>query len=312
LGAFSNTGVVPACRTLDTISVFALTVDDAYEVFQSAAKFDAADSYARHMPAPALTTPAPYLKIGVPDPQSLEFFGDDIQAASFAASLEMLKGQDAEIVEMDFAPFYAVAEMLYNGVWVAERYAAIAEIMREKPTVVHPVTRAIIEVANKFDAVDTFNSQYKLQDLKRLLTPLLASVDMLCVPTIPTFFTVADLEADPFGPNAKLGTYTNFVNLLDMCGIAVPTSRRSDGRPGSITLLASAGRDADIASFAALIQQMGGGGARCNRLAVAGAAGTCFGSGGRRNRHRCSWRAYVWPAAEPRTDQARCALLNRS
>ncbi len=259
LGAFSNTGVVPACRTLDTISVFALTVDDAYGVFQAAAVYDEADSYARRLPAPAPTAPAPRLKVGVPDAQSLEFCGDDVQAASFAASVESLKTLGAEIVEIDFAPFYTVAEMLYDGVWVAERYAAVAEIMRDKPSVMHPVTRAIIEVADKFDAVDTFKSQYKLQDLKRRLAPVLASVDMLCVPTIPTFFTVADLEADPFGPNAKLGTYTNFVNLLDMCGIAVPTSARGDGRPGSVTLLAPAGRDAEIASFAALVQQQGGG-----------------------------------------------------
>jgi allophanate hydrolase len=258
LGALSNAGVVPACRTLDTVSVFALTVDDAYRVYRQAALYDPADPYARPVSAPPLSAAPPRFSVGVPDAASRRFFGDDAQAASFAAGLEDLAALGGEIVEVDFGPFYDVAEMLYEGAWVAERFAVIENLLSERPDAVHPVTRQIIEKARAFSAADAFRGFYRLQELKRRTAPLLASVDLLSVPTIPTFYNVADLAADPFGPNARLGTYTNFVNLLDLCALAVPTAPRRDGRPGSLTLLAAAGQDAVLAALGRAVQARSG------------------------------------------------------
>ncbi len=248
LGALSASGVVPACRTLDTISIFALTVMDAHDVFRAAAAFDPADAYSRPLPAAPMPAPSPAPRITAPDAASLIFFGDDVQAADFEATLTTLADGGARIDRVNFKPFYDVAQMLYDGAWIAERYAAIEGMMTTRPDAVHPVTRAIIAKAETQSAVDAFNGFYRLADLRRACAPILDAADMLCVPTIPTFVTCVELIADPVTPNSNLGTYTNFVNLLDLCALAVPTGPRSDGRPGSVTLIAPAGEDAAIAA----------------------------------------------------------------
>ena len=259
LGALSNTGVVPACRTLDTVSVLALTVDDAWHVFRAAALFDPEDAYARPItlpPAPAM--PPPHLRIGVPDAVSRRFFGDRYQEADFDATLERLTKLGATIVAMDFSPFFDVAAMLYEGAWVAERLAAVETFRKDHPDALHPVTETIIGGATDLSAADAFRGFYRLKALKRKTGPLVACVDLIAVPTIPAYVTLKDLEDDPIGPNSQLGTYTNFVNLLDLCGIAVPTGKRGDGRPGSLTLLAPRGRDAEAAGVASLLLHSAG------------------------------------------------------
>jgi allophanate hydrolase len=255
LGSLSATGMVPACRTLDTISVFALTVDDAFTAFSAACHYDADDAYSKRFAPMNLTVPAKRLTIGVPDAKTRLFFGDEAQAASFAAACTALTKLGHEIVELDFTPLYQVAAMLYEGAWVAERYAATEAIMKARPEIMHPVTRQIIGGAEKLSAADAFKGIYRLADLKRKAEPMLETVDCLCVPTIPRFFTVKDLEADPIGPNSKFGTYTNFVNLLDMAGIAVPVATRGDGRPGSVTLLGKSGEDGALAGIARMLHQ---------------------------------------------------------
>ncbi|MEM1360925.1 MAG: allophanate hydrolase [Pseudomonadota bacterium] len=249
LGALSATGVVPACRTLDTISIFALTVADAYAAFQVAARYDQTDAFARAIAASPLVVPPP-LSIGIPNADTIAFFGDAAQAGSFDAALGTLRSIGHQIIPLDFTPFFDVAEMLYGGAWVAERMTVIEELLRKDPEAVHPVTCEVVSAADALSAADAFRAIHRLADLKRVAEPFLNAVDLLAVPTIPTFYSVADLEADPITPNSNLGTYTNFVNLMDLCGIAVPTGMRSDGRPGSLTLLAKDGRDALCASLA--------------------------------------------------------------
>ena len=249
LGALSASGVVPACRTLDTISVFALTVPDAWAAFRAACAFDAADAYSRSLPAPPLAAPPPVVTVGVPDAESRAFFGDTAQAESFEAALARLGTLGARIVPIDFAPFFDVARMLYEGAWVAERMTVVEDLMRRDPGALHPVTAKIIGAADSLSAADAFRGIYRLAELRRRAEALMAGADLLCVPSIPTFYGLADLEADPVGPNSRLGTYTNFVNLMDLCGIAVPTGPRRDGRPGSVTLLARAGQDAAAAAL---------------------------------------------------------------
>lgn len=251
LGTISARGMLPACRTLDTVSIFALTVRDAHTVFRIAAEYDPADPYSRNLPVRTPSGAVAGVRLGVPKREDRSFFGDTAQQAAFERDLSRLAALGARIEEIPFDPFQAVAALLYEGPWIAERYAAIADVMRDSPEVVHPTTRAVIERADAFDAVDTFKAIYRLAALKREIQALCATVDGLCVPSIPTVFSRAELAADPIGPNNRLGTYTNFVNLLDMCGMAVPTAPRSDGRPGGVTFLAPAGQDHGIAGLAA-------------------------------------------------------------
>jgi allophanate hydrolase len=258
LGTLSASGMVPACRTLDTISVFALTVEDAFAAFKSATVYDPGDAYSKRFATPVLQQPSAGLKVGVPDHATRQFFGDAVQEASFDQAIETLRARGAEVVEVDFSVLYDIANMLYEGAWVAERYAAIEGLMRDNTDELHPTTRHNIGAAEELSAADAFKGIYKLADLKRQSESLLGGLDMLCVPTIPTFYTCSDLEEDPIGPNSRFGTYTNFVNLLDMCGIAVPMAPRSDGRPGSVTLLAPSGKDGAVAALAAQLHQNAG------------------------------------------------------
>jgi allophanate hydrolase len=258
LGALSTRGVTPACRTLDAVSVFALTVADAHDVFRAAAGFDPADPYSRAVPAGPLGAAPPHPAVGVPCAGSRRFFGDALQARAFEAACDALAAAGARLVEIDFAPFYAVADMLYAGAWLAERLTVVGPLLAADPQAVHPVIRRVVEPAAALSAADAFRGFYRLAELRREIEPLLAAVDLLCVPSVPTFYSLADLAADPIGPNARLGTYTNFVNLLDLCGIAVPAPPRADGRPGGVTLLAAAGRDGVIASLAQEIEARAG------------------------------------------------------
>jgi len=255
LGALSASGVVPACRTLDTVSVFALTVEDAWSAFATMAAFDPDDAFSKPLPAPVLGPVPPSFVVGVPDEATRRFFGDEAQAGAYARVLDEIAALGGTIVERDFTVFYEVAAMLYEGAWVAERYAAVQELIESNPDALHPVTRGIIGGAADRSAVDAFKGIYRLAELRRAAAPLLSGLDMLCVPTLPTFYSRDDLEADPIGPNSRLGTYTNFVNLLDMCGIAVPTRTRPDGRPGGVTRLAEAGADGRVAAVASLLHR---------------------------------------------------------
>ena len=249
LGALSASGVVPACRTLDTVSVFALTVDDAYAVVRRAAVYDAIDPYARPIAFPPLGAISPHARIAVPEASSRRFFGDEAQEASFEAAIAALERLGAEIMPIDFTLFYEVAKLLYDGAWVAERHVVIESLLRTNPEALHPTTRAVVSAADGLTASDAFRGQYRLKELSRRLEPVIATFDAICVPSVPTLPTRADLEADPIGPNSRAGTYTNFVNLLDLCGIAVPGPVRSDGLPGGVTLLARSGADARIAAL---------------------------------------------------------------
>lgn len=256
LGALSATGVVPACRTLDTISIFAQTVSDAFEVFGHCAQYDDDDAFARRFAIQSVRQPPSNLRIGVPTQESIEFFGDTAQSEMFDVALDRLRQLGTAIVPLDFAPFFDVARMLYEGAWVAERLSVIDDLLRDQPSAVHPTTLGIISPASELTAVDTFRGIYRLHELRRLAEKSMADVDLLCVPTIPTFYTLDDLDADPIGPNSNLGTYTNFVNLMDLCGIAVPVASRTDGLPGSVTILGRWGRDAFCASVARLFNEV--------------------------------------------------------
>ncbi|NTJ43816.1 allophanate hydrolase [Agrobacterium larrymoorei] len=249
VGAISTTGVIPACRTLDCVSIFACCAADALDIFKIAAKPDSIDAYSRQLPCDVTMTAPPMLKIGVPAVADREFFGDVLMQASYENALRQLVSQGHEIIELPFSGFYDVAHLLYEGAWVAERYQAVKQFYDTHPESFHPVTRSIYGAAKQLSAADAFSGLYRLQTLKKQLAPLIASVDLLCVPTAPTHYSLSDLEAEPVQANSRLGTYTNFVNLLDLCGMAVPAGERSDGLPSSVTFLAPFGADGLVAAI---------------------------------------------------------------
>ena len=248
-GLVSTAGVVPACRTLDCVSVLALTVDDAMAMLRVIAGPDPADPFSRPRPVHAVG-PMPFgLKLGVPLPGQRLFFGDRASEAAYDAALARLSGLGAKIVEIDVEPFYATARLLYEGPWVAERYLTARALIASSPESLHPVTRQVILSGAHGTAADAFAAFYQLEELRRVRDQTFHSIDALVLPTTPTIYTIDEVLADPIGLNSRLGTYTNFVNLLDMCGLAVPASIRPDGIPFSVTLLAPAGDDAALAAI---------------------------------------------------------------
>jgi allophanate hydrolase len=256
-GLLSTAGLVPACRSLDCISVFALTCADAAKVAELVSAFDPADPYSR--PAPAASAFPSSFRFGVPRADQLEFFGDREAAALYAASVGRLRALGGVAVEIDLAPFRATADLLYSGPWVAERLAAITPFAQEHPEALHPVTAGIITAASRFSAVDTFRAFYKLEELRRAAAPTWDKIDVLLLPTTPTIYTHADLAAEPVLNNTRLGTYTNFVNLLDLCGVAVPAGFRADGLPLGVTLLSPAFTDSAVLALGARLHAALGG-----------------------------------------------------
>jgi allophanate hydrolase len=249
LGAVSTAGLVPACRTLDCPSVFALTVDDAWAAFAAMAGPDIADAYSRDLPIGAPGPVAPHLRVGVPIKGARVFFGDQASAKAFDAAVERFAKLGATISEIDIEPFYETARLLYEGPWVAERFLAAQKLIASSPDALHPVTYEIISGGARPSASEAFAAFYRLEDLRRVRNHAFRQIDALLVPTMPTAYTVDQVLADPIQLNSQLGTYTNFVNLLDLCGLALPASIRPDGIPFGITLLAPGGHDALLASL---------------------------------------------------------------
>ncbi len=247
LGLVSKRGVVPACKSLDTLSIFAHDVADAWLVLQQMAAFDALDGYSRHVASLGLLPGAP--RVAIPD--TLEFFGDTQAADAFAATLDRLKLAPATF---PFAPMQRTAALLYDGPWVAERRAALGEFFTTHHGDIDATVATVIGKAEAFSAADAFNGQYELMLLKREVEALFARVDILIVPTTPTHPTIGEVQANPVEVNSRLGVYTNFVNLLDLCALAVPCLPRADGLPAGITLIGPAGADRRLAVLGARIQ----------------------------------------------------------
>ena len=246
-GWLSTSGVVPACRTLDCVSVFALTVEDAEHVASIAGGFDATDPYSRRsLPDPAARFPAaPRFAV----PAALNFFGDELAEAAFRAAVQRLRTLNVALVDIDFAPFAELAALLYQGPWVAERYLTMERLLLADPDAVNPVVRQIANGAARFSAADAFKAEYRRAELAREIDRILSEVDALVVPTAPTIYTIAAVQNDPLTLNSRLGTYTNFTNLADLAALALPSDFRSDGLPAGITLIAQAGRDHALAAF---------------------------------------------------------------
>jgi allophanate hydrolase len=246
-GWLPTTGVVPACRSLDCVSILALTVGDAEQVAAIAAGYDATDAYSRLSSTCAPLGFSDRPRFGVP--REPEFFGDREAAMAFQRTLNMLHEMGAEVIPVDFAPFSALADLLYDGPWVAERFDAVESLWKRSPEAIHPVVRSIVEGAARFSAADTFKAEYRRAELTHLIGRVMAGVDAFIVPTVPGMFTIEQVLADSVTLNARLGIYTNFANLADLCALALPAGMRGDGLPAGVTLLAPAWHDRALASF---------------------------------------------------------------
>lgn len=249
LGLVPSAGVVPACRTLDCISIFALTVEDAWLALEAMAGLDADDPFSRMLPLGRLGAAPPHLRIGVPRSADRDFDGDASTGHSFEVAIERARALGAEIVPLDMAPFHEVARLLYDGPWVAERWLAIRELLERDPEAILPVTRQVIAGKPLPSAADAFSARYRLAELALQAKAALKGLDALMVPTAPRAVTLAEMAADPIGANSMLGRYTNFVNLLDLCALAVPATLSADGLAAGVTFVAPAGQDAALAGI---------------------------------------------------------------
>ena len=251
-GWLSASGVVPACRLNDTLSVFALTVADAFQVATLAGGEDASDAYSRRDPAcaPAALPDAPLLAI----PDEVTFFGDVQAEAAWQAALAQLQALGVRFKTIDFTPFSQLAEQLYTGPWVAERTAAVGAML-DRPEEMDPTVHYIVSQGKKFSAVDAWNAEYQRAELSRQINAALSEVDALLVPTSPTIHTLEEMQQEPVRFNSEFGTYTNFTNLADLAALALPAPFRADGLPAGITLIAPAWHDRALAGFGQRWQQ---------------------------------------------------------
>ena len=250
-GLVSTRGVFPACRSLDCVSVLSHTVADGWDVLSVLAGPDAEDPFSRPIASlPPVTRP---VRIGLPTP--LEFFGDDLAQSAFEAALSRLKADpDIRFHEVPMQPLSDVAALLYDGPWVAERRHALGEFFESHASALDPAVCRVIGQAEGKTAVDTFDALYQLEAGKRIAENLFREIDLMLVPTTPTIYTRAEIAEEPIARNSRLGTYTNFVNLLGMCALALPGPFRGDGLPAGITLLAPGGGDHRLAEFARRIE----------------------------------------------------------
>jgi allophanate hydrolase len=253
----STRGVVPACRSLDCVSVFALTAEDASAVFHLTACFDPEDPLARMPSAAAVPRFPSRFRFGVPPGPDLEFFGDEEAARLFMAPVGLLEQAGGIRVETSFAPFRDAGRLLYQGPWLAERLHATEALLRENPGAMLPVTRAVIERGRRYSALDAYRAQYELAALRRATDRLFAAVDLLLLPTAGTVYEIAEVAAEPLRCNANLGLYTNFVNLLDLAAVALPGGFGKSGLPFGFSLIAPAYADRALLDL----------GTRCQRVA---------------------------------------------
>jgi len=254
-GVLSTHGVVPACRTLDCVSVFAETAHDAALVLAAARGFDEKDPYSREPAigagaAPWVLSGTGGFRFGVPSAEDLEFFDDGYNRAMYEASTEALVALGGERVAFDLKPFLETANLLYKGPWVAERYAAIAEFIGSHRAEMDPTVEKIISGATGYSAVDAFEATYKLEALRRTTSVAWNSMDAMLLPTAPRTYTITEIDEKPIELNSHLGQYTNFVNLLDLAAVALPAGMRPDGLPFGVSLIAPAFTEAALLPIA--------------------------------------------------------------
>jgi allophanate hydrolase len=260
-GLISARGVVPACRSIDCVTVLALTCEDAADVAAVAGGFDAADPYSR--PAPGgfrwrVDRPRGAPSLGVPRAEDLSF-DDDPARERFAAACATLEAMGATLEPVDMTPFFEAGRLLYQGPWIAERLSGVEEFAKAHPDALLPVIRSILSQAEGYGATDAFRGLHRLAALRRAIEPLWTKLDALVLPTVPGFPRIDEVLADPIASNSRLGLYTTFANLLDLAGVAVPSGLRRDGLPSGVTFVGPWGRDPSLLAWASAFHARIGG-----------------------------------------------------
>ncbi len=258
IGLIPTTGVVPACKSLDCVALFANSAADALAVLEVAQGFDAADAYSRRPHAQALSSVP---KLGVLAAHDQDFAGDGEAAALYAAAVQQAASLGWAVQTIDYAPFRDIAALLYDGAFVAERLAALETFHDSHAASIEPTVRGIIGGAKRFSAADAFRDIYRVQGLRHAAKAELGRVDALLLPTTPTIFTVAQMREQPVAHNSTLGRYTNFVNLLDLAAIALPAGFRTNGLPFGVSLIGQAFSEASLAAHAGTLHLALGAGA---------------------------------------------------
>lgn len=246
-GRWSTAGLVPACRSIDCITVFAHDAVDAALVDAAVAGHDPADPWSRDL----ADVPLALARVGVPLPHQRQFLGDPAAERFYAQALDRLAASGVALVEIDLAPLSEAARLLYDGPWVAERTAALADFLDSHPDSIDPTVRTIVKGGLGRSAVEAFQGIYRLAELKQQADALWRRIDALCLPTAPTIYRLAEMRAAPIALNSNLGLYTNFVNLLDMAAIAIPAGWRRNGTGFGVTLIGPAWTDRALIACAA-------------------------------------------------------------
>ncbi|WP_241649132.1 allophanate hydrolase [Paenirhodobacter populi] len=250
-GLVPCTGVVPACRSIDVVTVLALTVPEGVEIRRIMEGHDPADPFSRHA-APVALPPRP--RIGILQGAERNFYGNAEVEALYDAATARAEALGATLVPFDYAPFREAAALLYDGPWVAERLAAVEGFLATNAGDFDPVVRGIVEGARGRSAVEAFRGLYRLKELcQQVVAPVWEAVDMLMLPTSPTTCTVAEMLADPVRRNSEFGLYTNFANLMGLAAIAVPGGFGASGLPAGVTLVGPGFSDDALAGFAAAL-----------------------------------------------------------
>lgn len=251
-GLLSTHGVVPACRSLDCVSIFAGNCPEAHEIWRLAQGLDPGDPFSRVPRSGEGAAPWLYsdFRFGVPSREQLEFFGDDEAEQLYWDAVETLQKMGGEKIEIDFTPFRRCAELLYGGAWVAERLAAVKNFFSDHAGEMDPVVRGIIGGAAKQSAVDAYEGEYRLRELCMEAEKQWCEMDVLVLPTTGTIYTHEQIAADPVKLNTNLGYYTNFVNLMDLAAVAVPAGFRSNGLPFGISFIGPAFCDEALLALA--------------------------------------------------------------
>jgi allophanate hydrolase len=243
-GWLSTSGLLPACRTVDCVSIFAETCTDAARVFAATRGNDESDPYSRVPEWGQNASPwsaASSFRFGVPE--TPEFFGDDASAALYQSAVAKLSELGGVAVAFDYEPFREAAALLYKGPWIAERLAAVGAFLADDPEGVDPTVGAIIRGGEKYSARDAFEAAYRLEALRRETNAVWEKADFLLLPTTPTHYTIAQVQASPIELNSNLGYYTNFVNLMDLAAVAIPAEFKTNGLPFGVSLIGRAFTD---------------------------------------------------------------------
>jgi allophanate hydrolase len=251
VGRISTRGVVPACRSIDCVSIFSMTSEEAARVLAVVEGYDAEDPHSRRLGDHAIQGQ----RFGVPRSDQLQFFGDGEYARLFDQAVARIESLGGTLVQVDFAPFLEAGRLLYEGPWVAERYAAVGDFIHLNASAVHPVTRQVIESGNAPSGVHVFKAQYQLMSLRRASEKIWDHVDVIITPTAGTIYERTRVDADPIHLNMTLGYYTNFMNLLDLTGVAIPAGFRNDGLPFGVTIVGQCATDRALLALASRLHR---------------------------------------------------------